>query len=325
MTNSWALAYFNPRPHTGATAVLPLTHENTLYFNPRPHTGATCRSCTLCVPEAIFQSTPPYGGDAADNTHTDTTPNFNPRPHTGATRDRQGLDGGRKISIHAPIRGRPATSAASALAHLISIHAPIRGRRASTATAMRPLRFQSTPPYGGDNSSCICPGISAYFNPRPHTGATFIILTGSKTFLFQSTPPYGGDGGDTGYHARWHYFNPRPHTGATHTLRPPFCRDQISIHAPIRGRRQMSVRVSRDAGFQSTPPYGGDATAAAARPCSADFNPRPHTGATWGEISQMVLYGISIHAPIRGRRLRAKTNKARAPFQSTPPYGGDGK
>ena len=215
MTNSWALAYFNPRPHTGATAVLPLTHENTLYFNPRPHTGATCRSCTLCVPEAIFQSTPPYGGDAADNTHTDTTPNFNPRPHTGATgtackadtyvgisihapirgrlealgdkdasqefqstppyggdlrtarthepwpdfnprphtgatRDRQGLDGGRKISIHAPIRGRPATSAASALAHLISIHAPIRGRLGPDERIVLVYRFQSTPPYGGD-------------------------------------------------------------------------------------------------------------------------------------------------------------------------------
>ena len=182
-----------------------------------------------------FQSTPPYGGDPEPPAAGPCRAYFNPRPHTGATR----------------------SHCAASYLLLISIHAPIRGRRASTATAMRPLRFQSTPPYGGDNSSCICPGISAYFNPRPHTGATFIILTGSKTFLFQSTPPYGGDVRSTrvisipdiSIHApirgRPRFppartghrdFNPRPHTGATDCPEKADDHALISIHAPIRGR-----------------------------------------------------------------------------------------
>ena len=95
-------------------------------------------------------------------------------------------------------------------------------------------------------------------------------------------------------------FNPRPHTGATgdpsqqadilqFQSTPPYggdlhyvqtyCDKVISIHAPIRGRRARS------------------------RPAdiAANFNPRPHTGAT-------------------DKRQTCQDNTA---FQSTPPYGGD--
>ena len=54
-----------------------------------------------------------------------------------------------------------------------------------------------------------------------------------------------------------------------------------------------------------------------------NFNPRPHTGATGPERGPHGLRGISIHAPIRGRRPGGMFAINAARFQSTPPYGGD--
>ena len=54
-----------------------------------------------------------------------------------------------------------------------------------------------------------------------------------------------------------------------------------------------------------------------------NFNPRPHTGATTSAQTATTKAGISIHAPIRGRRHGQKAAGIRDVFQSTPPYGGD--
>ena len=54
-----------------------------------------------------------------------------------------------------------------------------------------------------------------------------------------------------------------------------------------------------------------------------NFNPRPHTGATFKSIYGQDIYLISIHVPIRGRLFRDRRRREVRVFQSTPPYGGD--
>ena len=123
---------FNPRPHTGATALPgaglpPMAFQSTppyggdgatskalcgmLYFNPRPHTGATLvlLSVTALIlsnfnPRPHTGATPPCRGQGCRRWH------FNPRPHTGATQPPADLTVDGLISIHAPIRGRPSSS-----------------------------------------------------------------------------------------------------------------------------------------------------------------------------------------------------------------------
>ncbi len=145
--------HFNPRPLAGATpwtswlftfclisihAPLrgrhyrsrgPSDHPD---FNPRPLAGATC----------IFWTSQAGLLD------------FNPRPLAGATNAVRVCPGNARISIHAPLRGRPpcrsfstigsnfnprplagATASKGALIPVsnISIHAPLRGRRRKSA------------------------------------------------------------------------------------------------------------------------------------------------------------------------------------------------
>ena len=62
--------------------------------------------------------------------------------------------------------------------------------------------------------------------------------------------------------------------------------------------------------FQSTPPYGGDDSVPRSSRADWDFNPRPHTGATSRLFLSVVVVIISIHAPIRGRLLKAPFTKS---------------
>ncbi len=100
--------------------------------------------------ELTFQSTPPCGGDPEPIINADQLKNFNPRPLAGATgRDGTQLDGAR-ISIHAPLRGRPRKPWLTLLHH----------------------QFQSTPPCGGDAAGSSRRDTTTNFNPRPLAGAT---------------------------------------------------------------------------------------------------------------------------------------------------------
>ena len=54
-----------------------------------------------------------------------------------------------------------------------------------------------------------------------------------------------------------------------------------------------------------------------------DFNPRPLAGATHNQKHHQSRQGISIHAPLRGRRAIAEIPSKAPSFQSTPPCGGD--
>ena len=163
---------------------------------------------------------------------------------------------------------------------IISIHAPIRGRR---------LKSQPRA------ASCL------YFNPRPHTGATYFHELEKEGLLISIHAPIRGRQRPDRHFDFRRYFNPRPHTGATRYLTCVEPQFGISIHAPIRGRHDTAMEKWKTDEFQSTPPYGGDIRGPRRWPTSS----------------------ISIHAPIRGRLWIHIILFGVFLFQSTPPYGGD--
>ena len=251
-----------------------------------------------------FQSTPPCGGDRKPWTPWTTGHYFNPRPLAGATYVVFNGVPVLLISIHAPLRGRRAVLRDTLQANAISIHAPLRGRHrcrkhgrapayfnprplagATTRTrnGQKPLRFQSTPPCGGDVSKPIAEGVYDISIHAPLRGRLYWRLPSlpgcrisihaplrgrprifgmqQNDSIFQSTPPCGGDRktGQTGTTPR--YFNPRPLAGATTTV-----------------SRMVASRTY--------------------------FNPRPLAGATDEPGPQPEPAPISIHAPLRGRQCR---------------------
>ena len=96
-------------------------------------------------------------------------------------------------------------------------------------------------------------------------------------------------------------FNPRPLAGATSRVCGNGADRVISIHAPLRGRRDYFCKICQMVIFQSTPPCGGDDAAGSSQCNRPDFNPRPLAGATTSAV-------------------HVQTSDL---FQSTPPCGGD--
>jgi len=117
------------------------------------------------------------------------------------------------------------------------------------------------------------------FNPRPRAGATSKVQSPLADWMFQSTPPRGGDN-KVGELAEW---------------------DDVSIHAPARGRLETGSTNTRFAGFNPRPRAGATAGACTLSRGTACFNPRPRAGATF----------CGFFHPFR------------SVFQSTPPRGGD--
>ena len=165
-----------------------------------------------------FQSTPPCGGDI----------------YPGGFFHHPG------ISIHAPLRGRPAVSLLKRAGQSISIHAPLRGRLNEPLVHFPEEIFQSTPPCGGDEYfSCTYSGLPISIH-APLRGRLHLLLVQIHPSRFQSTPPCGGDskrklsstesvifqstppcGGDPTLPVRTKTakdFNPRPLAGATLSL-----------------------------------------------------------------------------------------------------------
>ena len=143
---------FNPRPVWGRR-VWPLTALGYPCFNPRPRMGAT-KVCdheraeylvSIHAPvwghdpsdrvlrqDVLFQSTPPYGGDAIVVACRVIAP---------------------AVSIHAPVWGRR-KGHPDILAHYqFQSTPPYGGDTLRCPSRRRPGPFQSTPPYGGDGSS----------------------------------------------------------------------------------------------------------------------------------------------------------------------------
>ena len=108
--SSGGTADFNPRPLAGATAIN--EHYGTLgpISIHAPLRGRHIRAGKFKIP-ALFQSTPPCGGDLIHGFRIIAQDDFNPRPLAGATRMKRRAAEKFAISIHAPLRGRPACRA----------------------------------------------------------------------------------------------------------------------------------------------------------------------------------------------------------------------
>ena len=163
-----------------------------------------------------FQSTPPCGGDKVCRRAWMERPDFNPRPLAGAT------------MIHKPscvVSGFQSTPPCGGdwpcvgkilISRKISIHAPLRGRRRRRLPVGSCTQFQSTPPCGGDlilwKSDTELDKISIHAPLRGRPALKMIRacegvisihapLRGRLNRrrrarivdIFQSTPPCGGD------------------------------------------------------------------------------------------------------------------------------------
>ena len=184
-------ANFNPRPLAGATQVWQVWQPWQLIsihapsrgrhqvgsifsfffnFNPRPLAGATTCSLRLLL-RAIFQSTPPRGGDA-----------------TGEVSSRQ-----MKISIHAPSRGRLRRQV-DTMVDDISIHAPSRGRPCLFVIFALPAYFNPRPLAGATRQQADLRFSPEFQSTPPRGGDPNAISSSRPIARFQSTPPRGGDG-----------------------------------------------------------------------------------------------------------------------------------
>ncbi len=206
---------------------------------------------------------------------------FDPRPREGATHPQGRVFAGARVSIHAPARGRPSTSATNAAGSAFRSTPPRGGDRAALNTfyVLEQKGFRSTPPRGGDNDCSLWSSRYDGFDPRPREGATFVSPLNFGAAWFRSTPPRGGDSRLKRHLYSRVGFDPRPREGAT----------------------TGAAAGLAATWFRSTPPRGGDATLAWVARYNNSFDPRPREGATRPATAAEVSLAVSIHAPARGR------------------------
>ena len=273
---------------------------------------------------ASFQSTPPCGGDFGFTFTSSPALRFQSTPPCGGdpptADDKQAFE----ISIHAPLRGRPAPRVALLIIARISIHAPLRGRPVSRSHQTSKRHFNPRP-LAGATGHDLWPRTGHYisihaplrgrpgkrrpgelvsdFNPRPLAGATDTVKYIYRYPKFQSTPPCGGDIFTVMALTDGIYFNPRPLAGATCV---------------------RCLHSQRSMNFNPRPLAGATPGRSFCPVPRMDFNPRPLAGATGVRPIYRFRCRISIHAPLRGRLRRISyLSCSGSLFQSTPPCGGD--
>ncbi len=183
--------------------------------------------------------------------------------------------------------------------------------------------FNPRPRAGATPSALRTIFMSAGFNPRPRAGATRPIGEAAGKLCFNPRPRAGATQHRRARPLGRAGFNPRPRAGATRGPRGLRRAGGVSIHAPARGRPGRALMQKLPAGFQSTPPRGGDAWPPRVATAPGCFNPRPRAGATIAGSRERRREMVSIHAPARGRLTLAVTSSMARMFQSTPPRGGD--
>ena len=142
------------------------------------------------------------------------------------------------------------------------------------------------------------------FNPRPHAGATSSSTAAFFKFIISIHAPMRGRLPVLILGASGSDFNPRPHAGATAYMVEIEGAPSISIHAPMRGRQNLKAARIKLAQISIHAPMRGRLCGFGDRQVVANFNPRPHAGATFSLFAVHVI---------------------RNGFQSTPPCGGDGQ
>ena len=251
--------YFNPRPLAGATCRYRWSRSDSRNFNPRPLAGATSMGSPSVPADAGFQSTPPCGGDQANKRlHRQGQISIH-APLRGRHEYGQIKENLWGISIHAPLRGRRFSQTAGGTPARFQSTPPCGGDNTSAVIVDWGDNFNPRPLAGATTYPWFFPPASKDFNPRPLAGATPCPVARYNVTGFQSTPPCGGDEPILSTVSSMSNFNPRPLAGATNRVlplsktandfnprplagatggrSPASAHLQISIHAPLRGRR----------------------------------------------------------------------------------------
>ena len=162
--------YFNPRPLAGATRLKNPAILLALISIHAPLRGRQGYRIGY-DPSKKFQSTPPCGGDRPTNDFKEEETYFNPRPLAGAT----------PFTVITQFAGRFQSTPPCGGDHFyfcppviyrISIHAPLRGRPRHLAILWLPNYFNPRPLAGATARPGVAGADIVNFNPRPLAGAT---------------------------------------------------------------------------------------------------------------------------------------------------------
>ena len=176
---------------------------------------------------------------------------------------------------------------------------PCGGDVGSLVPRLTSPKFQSTPPYGGDEIHLYSIFICIISIHAPIRGRPIRHPASRLSRLFQSTPPCGGDVHLFDPHPVPGDFNPRPLAGATSQSKRHGLRTGNFNPRPLAGATVFQQLITSVSTFQSTPPCGGD-----------------------NRVVNLANNGlISIHAPLRGRRLSARQSITSTYFNPRPLAG----
>ena len=163
-------ANFNPRPLAGATR-RPLIWQPAYCISIHAPLRGRPKEAAASATAAAFQSTPPCGGDLASSNSLMRQQGFQSTPPCGGDVYQARWDRGLQISIHAPLRGRQIRLRLGCYSSHFNPR-PLAGATRQPHPLRRVLKFQSTPPCGGDINNNITTELVEDFNPRPLAGAT---------------------------------------------------------------------------------------------------------------------------------------------------------
>ena len=163
---------------------------------------------------------------------------FNPRSLAGATLAIICLDLRRWNFNPRSLAGATQTSQIIPPNFLISIHAPLRERRNRINIHHATMHFNPRSLAGATHLLCRMIWLICNFNPRSLAGATLRFIAKEMMMI---------------------NFNPRSLAGATDYADQIISLGYISIHAPLRERRNLNSISSLFTLFQSTLPCGSDA------------------------------------------------------------------
>ena len=188
--NSAKLIRFNPRAREGATRSRRCGRRWLSGFNPRAREGATWRSRRWPPAAQRFNPRAREGATFRRPARPRPTRCFNPRAREGATHGQDQHQRAADVSIHAPVRARPAVRKRDAVPGAVSIHAPVRARppvethspRRGPVSIHAPVRARLSGRRGSGTTACG-------FNPRAREGATEARVRQRAAVRFQSTRP----------------------------------------------------------------------------------------------------------------------------------------
>ena len=183
--------------------------------------------------------------------------------------------------------------------------------------------FQLTPLQRGDMTIDKDKKYIVSFNSRPYKGATQWWFRRCEAETFQLTPLQRGDMTFPQGHTYQGLFQLTPLQRGDISCGCPETSNNVSTHAPTKGRRCRSTSALSPKAFQLTPLQRGDRKSRIYGDILTRFNSRPYKGAT-RSISWLTRSTWSFNSrPYKGATIHPLLNVQFIKFQLTPLQRGD--